>query len=80
MNRRVLIGLIALVPAALNTAPAQASGLAVPVCTGDGQARSITLPLGPEPLPGGDRPGCCTKACHTGTRKKQSARKFDLGQ
>lgn len=76
----MLIGLVALIPAALNAAPMRAGILSIPVCTGDGLVRSVTLPLGPAELPGGDQPGCCSKGCHTGERKKQKARKFDLGQ
>lgn len=76
----MLIGLVALLPAALNAGPAQAGTLAVAVCSGDGVARSITLPIPPTELPGRDQPGCCAKGCHTGSRKKQAARKFDLGQ
>jgi len=42
--RRALLGLVALIPAALNVAPAAAHGLAVPLCTGDGAARQVTVP------------------------------------
>lgn len=71
--RRALIGLVALIPAALNVSPAAAHGLAVPLCTGDGAARLVTVPVPSRNLPGGDQPGCCAKGCHTGTRKKGHA-------
>ena len=63
MKRRMLIGLIALVPAALNAAPARAGALALPVCTGDGSARTITVPVPTGELPGRDQPGCCAAKC-----------------
>lgn len=72
--RRALLGLVALIPAALNVAPAAAHGLAVPLCTGDGAARQVTVPVPTRDLPGGDQPGCCAKGCHTGSRKRSQAR------
>lgn len=74
---RALLGIVALVPAALNVAPAAAHGLAVPLCTGDGAARTVTVPVPSRELPGGDQPGCCAKACHTGSRKKGQSRQID---
>ena len=68
--RPALLGLLALVPAALNVTPASAHGMAVPLCTGDGAARTVTVPVPARDLPGGDQPGCCAKGCHTGSRKK----------
>jgi hypothetical protein len=72
--RRALLGLVALIPAALNVAPATAHGLAVPLCTGDGAARQVTVPVPTRDLPGGDQPGCCAKGCHTGSRKRSQSR------
>jgi hypothetical protein len=72
--RRALLGLVALIPAALNVAPAAAHGLAVPLCTGDGAARQVTVPVPTRGLPGGDQPGCCAKGCHTGSRKRSQSR------
>ena len=72
--RRALLGLVALIPAALNVAPAAAHGLAVPLCTGDGAARQVTVPVPTRDLPGGDQPGCCAKGCHTGSRKRSQSR------
>jgi len=68
------------VPAALNVGPAAAQGLAVPLCSGDGAARTITVPLPPRELPGGERPGCCAKGCHTGSRKKGQSGQIDARQ
>lgn len=82
MNRRALFGLLALLPAALNVSPATARGLLVPLCSGNGLAESVLLvPAGGTPeVPGKEQPGCCAKACHTGSRKKISARHIDTGQ
>jgi hypothetical protein len=64
------MALVALIPAAFIVAPAAAHTLIVPLCTGDGAARSLTLPL-PQNAPSGrDDAGCCAKGCHTGSRKK----------
>ena len=73
MSRRAtLFALATLLPAALNTSPASAAGrLLVPLCTGDGVVRQVSLPLGPARLPGGDMPGCCAKGCHAGSSRKR---------
>ncbi len=68
MNLITRFGLLALVPAAFNVSSAAA--LTVPVCTGDGQVRSMTLPLDGPQLPGGDGAMCCAKGCHAGSRKR----------
>jgi len=71
------LGLVALLPAALNTAPAAmaANGRIVAVlCTGDGAARAVSIPLkrgpGRRGLPLDDPPGCCAKGCHASGRKR----------
>ena len=76
MKRRMLLGLIALLPAALNISPARAGVLAMPVCMGDGLARTVTVPLPASDLPGREQPGCCAKGCHTGSRKKERRSAF----
>jgi len=71
------IGLVAMLPAALNASPASAAGrsaLAVPLCTGDGVARTISVPVGPQDIPGKQVPGCCVKGCHTGGERKRGKR------
>lgn len=80
MNPRVLFALAALIPAVLNTSPAAGRSLVVPLCTGDGVARSISVPLGEEGPPGKEAPGCCAKGCHTGSRKRTAGRQIDPGQ
>ena len=70
---RVILGLIALIPAALNASSAQAGGfITMPLCTGDGQVRSVTVPIGQDqgPMPPGE--GCCAKGCHTGGSRKKA--------
>lgn len=73
MTLRALLGLIALVPAALNAAPAAARGVEVPICSGDGVARTVTVPIPGGQLPGRTDSGCCAKGCHTGSRKKDGS-------
>jgi len=80
VNPRALFALAALIPAAFNTAPASARPLVAALCTGDGAARSMNLPVGGDGPPGKEAPGCCAKACHTGSRKRMAGRQFDPGQ
>ena len=81
MKPTMLFGLIALIPAALNTTPGNAhSQLAVPLCTGDGVARTITVPLGQSGLPNSDPPGCCVKGCHSGSARKRAGKRLDQTQ
>jgi hypothetical protein len=70
VKRSAIFGVMALVPAALNLAPASAHALAMPICSGDGLIRTVTVPIPGNQLPGRDVPGCCAKGCHTGSRKK----------
>lgn len=80
MKPVVIFALVAMVPAALNTSPAAANGrLTMPLCTGDGLARTITVPVGQARLPGSEPPGCCQKGCHSGSRKR-SRRAVDSAQ
>ena len=81
MKLTLLFGIFALVPAALNTTPASARGaLSAPLCTGDGVARTITVPLGPSGLPNSDPPGCCVKGCHSGGARKRANKRVDPAQ
>lgn len=75
MKRATLFGLLAIIPAALNTTPAAAAGgsLTVPLCTGDGQVLMVTVPLERPGIPGGDTSGCCAKGCHSGSSRKRGA-------
>ncbi len=81
MKLIALFGIVALLPAALNTTPAMGRGtLDVPLCTGDGLARTVTVPVGPAGLPGSDPPGCCAKGCHTGGARKRGGKRVDPAQ
>lgn len=80
MRFAAALGVIALVPAALNASPPAARTITVPLCTGDGSGKTIDLPAGRPELPGQDVPGCCAKACHTGSRKKIVRGQIDAGQ
>jgi hypothetical protein len=80
MKLRPILAALAMVPAALNVAPAAAHGLVVPLCDGAGGSASVTLPAPSGEIPGKDQPGCCAKGCHTGQRKKALARTIDAGQ
>lgn len=75
MKPVALFALVAMIPAALNAAPAAASAgrgaLALPLCTGDGVARTITVPVGGGGVPGREPPGCCVKGCHGGSARKR---------
>lgn len=67
-------GIVALIPAMLNLTVASGGlTMAVRICTGDGQAHTLEVPLG-----GGDSGAttlCCAKGCHgSGQRKRLAAR------
>jgi hypothetical protein len=68
-----LFGMIALSPAAVGAAPHAADGrtVTVPLCSGDGIVRSMTMPLGHGDVPGAEQPGCCAKGCHNGGARKR---------
>lgn len=73
MKHAASFGLIALLPAILNPVPASASVLQMQICSGDGQTRVLTIPLGPRTPPGeGDSP-CCVKGCHAGGSRKRGS-------
>jgi hypothetical protein len=75
MRAVILLGLLALLPAAVGAAPAQRS-MVVPICGGVLRV----LPLGHQDVPGAELPGCCAKGCHTGGRKKGKRARFDPAQ
>ncbi|MDE1917782.1 MAG: hypothetical protein KGJ57_09815 [Sphingomonadales bacterium] len=76
-----VLGLVALVPAAVGAAPAHdGDKLTLAVCDGLGGARTISVPLGHQDIPGAEQPGCCAKGCQTGTRKKGRRGRFDPAQ
>lgn len=76
---RELAAIVALVPAAFNISPASA-GIVVPICSGDGLVRTVTMPVSGGEVPGQEMPGCCAKGCHTGSRKKSLLGQIDTGQ
>jgi hypothetical protein len=69
------LGMLAMVPAALNPALAASPAaltLTVPSCAG--MARVVTLPLNPGgPAPAEQQP-CCNKGCHGGSSRKRLIR------
>jgi len=70
-----LLGLIALVPAAVGAAPVRAA-LSVPLCGGG----SVALSVGRHEVPGAPQPGCCAKGCHTGRSRRKARRMIDRAQ
>jgi hypothetical protein len=81
MKLVAIFGIVALLPAALNTTPASARGqLAVPLCTGDGVARTVNVPVGQSGPPSSDPPGCCVKGCHSGGARKRLNKRLDQAQ
>ena len=73
MMLAVRLGLIALLPAILSPATASANMLQMQICGGDGQTRTLAIPLAPRVPPGeGDSP-CCVKGCHAGGSRKRGS-------
>lgn len=71
MRRIALFALVAMVPAVFNVAPAAARGsIVAAICSGDGITRTVSVPVGPQDVPGKQTPGCCVKGCHGGERKR----------
>jgi hypothetical protein len=72
MSRTAALALAALAPAIIGGAPAAAGrSLLVPLCSEDGQARLVRVPLDVPRLPGSDPASCCVKGCHAaGSRKR----------
>lgn len=80
MRRRVLFGLVAMLPAALNlSAPTAAGTLMMPLCSGDGQVRMVEVPGAPKSPASSDN-GCCAKGCHSSSNRKRGAKKFEPAQ
>lgn len=74
-----LFGLLALLPAALNTPASAGASILMPMCTGDGQVHMVRVPLGGKPLPGSDS-GCCIKGCHAGSSRKKLLKEIEPAQ
>ena len=75
-----LFALLAIAPVALHAAPLMASdSLLVPICTGEGQTRLVTIPKGGSQRKDGEQD--CVKGCHGGTsRKRSGAPQFEPAQ
>lgn len=73
-----LFGLVAILPALVNASPS-AAAISVPLCTGDGAFRSISLPIVPR-VPGSDDSPCSAKGCHSGNARKRLIGEFDPSQ
>jgi hypothetical protein len=72
MKPALLLGLLALLPAALNAKAPAAPVIAMAICGGFGTASELpgapSAPTKPEGQP------CCAKACHTGGCRKRFLR------
>ena len=71
MRVRAMLGIVALLPAALGGVAASAARMrAVPICTGDEAVSMMLIPVSAPALPGKDTSACCVKGCHAaGSRK-----------
>jgi len=69
MKPALLLGLLALLPAALNAQAPAAPVIAMAICGGSGSVPELPgAPTKPEGQP------CCAKACHTGGCRKRFLR------
>lgn len=72
MKPASLFGILALIPAAFNAAPAIASKtMMVPLCLEGGKPGFIAVPLGPADPLRDTGEGCCAKGCHAGSNRKR---------
>ncbi len=72
-----MLAVVALVPAAVNASPAGAAGIAVPLCSGDGRALVVVMPVGGHDVPGKQVPGCCVKGCQSNEARKRGKKCCD---
>ena len=73
-------GLIGLIPAMLNlTVVTGGQMMAVQICSGDGQAHAVQLPLGGSD-PQDKQALCCAKGCHNGNSRKRVPAKIEPAQ
>jgi hypothetical protein len=69
MKAGLLVGLLALVPAAVNASAPASTTIMAPTCTGAFQA--VTIPVNPIAPVQQDGQPCCAKGCHAnGSRKR----------
>jgi hypothetical protein len=69
MRLDIAFGLIALLPASINPAPAPGPSW-VNFCSGDTLVHQIAFNLPRREPPGGATAPCCAKGCHGGTRRR----------
>ncbi|HEX7752272.1 MAG TPA: hypothetical protein VF440_07695 [Novosphingobium sp.] len=77
MRHAALIGLFALMPAAINpaqAAPSPSRSLTSLVCSGNGPALRIAIPVDGDHLPSKDDRPCWAKGCHAGSSRKRTFR------
>lgn len=67
-----VLALVALIPAALNAAAWAAPTTPVPICSGDGSARSILIAGSAPSRPRDDDGRHCPKGCHAGPSRKRT--------
>ncbi len=73
-----LVGLAAMVPAALNPSLAvEQNTLVSKIC---GSGATVSIPLGPPELPGTVPAACCAKGCQTKRLKQNNSGKVDPAQ
>lgn len=71
MRLPITLGLLALIPAALNTTAASAAYLTMSYCTGDGRVHSVQVPMSGQQGPADGSGQCCAKGCHAGSSRKR---------
>lgn len=74
MKALILVGLLALTPAAVHPAqpaPTHARFLSSLVCSGDGLTRRIAIPVRGDQSPSRDDRLCWAKGCHGGHPRKR---------
>lgn len=72
MRTAAALAMLAMAPSALQGAVPAARTLRVQLCSADGSARTVNIPVRPDrPQPAPGEP-CCLVACHAGGSRKRS--------
>lgn len=79
MTRSATLGLVALIPLALNVSVPARGSILMPLCTGDGTVRMVPV-QGSGNGPAGGENGCCIKGCHAGSSRKKSLKEIEPAQ
>ncbi|MEQ1498588.1 MAG: hypothetical protein ABL914_07985 [Novosphingobium sp.] len=79
MSRSSMLGLIALLPLALNVSAPAAGTILMPMCSGDGQVLLVPVPGGSQ-APASSENGCCIKGCHAGSSRKRLLKEIEPAQ